>query len=206
MFVIIPVKPFNLAKTRLASILLPQQRADLSRYLLRRTICLAHQVGEVVVISTDSEVRQLAKQAGAWALVEAGQGLNAALQQASEWAMAHGSQTTLILPADLPLLSSSDLSNLVALGQQSVAVVIAPCHRQDGTNALLLRPPNLIDFNFGVSSYHKHQQAAEMAGVESLIYQSATIALDLDYPDDLVQYKLSKAGQKPEFLSQLLKK
>jgi 2-phospho-L-lactate guanylyltransferase len=192
MFVIIPAKPLDQAKTRLAAVLPLNERVDLSRSLLQRTIGLARQVGEVVVVSRDAAVRKLAKQAGAWALVEAGRDLNRALQQASDWVMAQGGQAVLIVPGDLPLLQPSDLAEIVALGQHPPAVAIAPSQRLDGTNALLVRPPGLIHFAFGPGSFEKHQQMARAAGVEPIIYRSPTVALDLDVPGDLEAWQNQK--------------
>lgn len=188
-FVIIPAKPLAQSKTRLAGVLPLNERVELSRYLLRRTIRLARQIGQVVVISRDGAVRQLAKQAGAWALVEVEEDLNKAVQQASQWVIAHSGQAILVLPGDLPLLHRSDLLEIVEAGQSIPAVVIAPSRRLDGTNALFLRPPSLIPFAFGPGSFGKHQQAARARGVEPVIYRSATLALDLDLPEDLTAWQ-----------------
>ncbi|MFN8453190.1 MAG: 2-phospho-L-lactate guanylyltransferase [Anaerolineae bacterium] len=185
MFTVIPAKPFQQAKTRLAAVLSLAERANLSRHLLQRTIHLAGQVGEVVVISRDAAVRRVAKEAGAWALVEMGAGLNGAVQQASEWVLAQGGQRMLVLPGDLPLVQLADIQAMVALGQSSPALVIAPCQRRDGTNALFLNPPDLIPFAFGPGSFAQHQQAGWARGVIPIIYDSATLALDLDLPGDL---------------------
>ncbi len=187
MYVIIPAKPFNQSKTRLAQTLTLNQRINLSRYLFIRTVRLAQQVGQVVVVSRDKQVRDMAKQTDAWALVESGINLNAAIQQATDWVIARGGQLILILPIDLPLLTVNNLREMVALAQQPQTVVIAPCHRIRGTNALLVRPPNLMQFSFGRDSFSKHKKAAQHCGVEPLVYQSSTIALDLDYPTDLQQ-------------------
>jgi 2-phospho-L-lactate guanylyltransferase len=184
-FVIIPAKPLDQSKTRLAAVLPVTERVDLSRHLVQRTIHLARQVGEVVVVSRDMAVRKLAKHAGAWALVEAGQELNQALQQAADWVTVRGGQGVLILPGDLPLLQLSDLTEIVAAGRRLPSIVIAPSQRLDGTNALLLRPPGLIKFAFGPRSFDRHQQAAQDVGVEPIIYHSPTVALDLDLPEDL---------------------
>ncbi len=185
MFVIIPAKPFEQSKTRLSPALSLKQRINLSRQLLLRTIRLARQVGQVVVISRGGAVRHLAKQAGAWALVESGADLNSALRQASDWAVGRGGQTALILPADLPLLTLANLTEIIKLGQQTPSVVIAPCHRTNGTNALLLRPPTVINLAFGPDSFKNHQQIAQKSGLEPIIYHSPTIALDLDFLEDL---------------------
>lgn len=185
MHVIIPAKPFDQAKTRLADALTGPQRASLAKNLLRRTVRLARSVGEVVVISTDSAVRRQAKQQGAWALVEAEPGLNSAVRQALAWVAANGGKTALVIPADLPLLTADDLHQMIRLGQQSPGVVLAPCHRADGTNALLLSPPDAVAPAFGPNSFARHVAAARRAGLEPVIYHSPTISFDLDLPSDL---------------------
>lgn len=189
MYTIIPAKPFDQAKSRLASILSPVERIQLSRQLLQRTIRLAAGIGQVVVISRGKETRRLAKQAGAWALVESQTGLNRAVRQAVRWAQMRGGRTVLILPGDLPLLQASDLRELrQRAGTKEPTMVIAPCHRQDGTNALLLRPPDLIPFAYGPGSFTRHQQTARAIGIEPVIYHSPTLALDLDLPEDWDRY------------------
>lgn len=188
-FSIIPAKPFDQAKTRLSPILPVTGRVNLSRHLLQRTIKVALAIGEVVVISRDAAVRRLAKQAGAWALVESGHSLNEALQQATDWSILQGVEAVFIIPADLPLLSAAALADIVRVGSHSPAVVIAPCRRQDGTNVLFTRPPGLIPFSFGPGSFQRHQTAAGQAGLEPVIYHSPIVALDLDLPEDLAVLK-----------------
>jgi 2-phospho-L-lactate guanylyltransferase len=195
-FIIIPAKPLEQSKTRLAGMLSLTERVALSRRLLLRTISLARQVGETVVISRDTAVRKLAKQAGAWALVEAGLDLNPALQQASDWVAARGGRAVLIVPGDLPWLQAADLMEIIRLGQHSPAIVIAPSQRLDGTNALFLRPPGLIEFAFGPQSFNLHLQLARRAGVEPVIYRSPTVALDLDLPEDLLASNLRETSDK----------
>jgi 2-phospho-L-lactate guanylyltransferase len=134
-------------------------------------------------------VRHLAKAAGAWALVESEPELNKALRQASGWVKARRGQAALIVPGDLPLLKAADLDGLVAAGQSSPAVVIAPSRRLDGTNALFLRPPGLLSFSFGPDSFHEHCRAARAAGLEPAIYDSPTLAFDLDLPQDLAEWR-----------------
>jgi 2-phospho-L-lactate guanylyltransferase len=189
LFVIIPAKPFAESKTRLSSILSGDERARLSQGLLWRTVSLTLQIGQVVVISRDRTTRRLAKQAGAWSLVEAGATLNAAVQQALEWVITRRGQAALILPADLPWLDLADLKQMLGLGQNSPSVVIAPCRRTDGTNALLLHPPGLIDTHFGPDSFAEHQRAARKVGLQPVIYRSPALALDIDLPEDLVLWQ-----------------
>jgi 2-phospho-L-lactate guanylyltransferase len=185
MMTVIPAKPLRQAKSRLALVLTVEQRMALSRRLLRRTVHLAQQAGPVVVISSDPVVRKLAKQAGAWALVEQPRGLNPAVAQAACWVAAQGGESVLILPADLPCLTATDLQNISELGQLSPAVVVAPCRRESGTNALLLSPPTVISPAFGLNSFQHHLAAAELAGLTPVVYRSYSVGFDIDLPEDL---------------------
>ena len=184
MFTIIPTKPLAEAKSRLASILCPTHRYQLSQYLLQHTIHVSQQVSEVVVISRDTQVRRLAKQLGAWALVEAVPDLNQAIRQAMAWVSQQSGQAVLILPSDLPLLQLATLQNIIQLGQRAPTVVIAPCHRHEGTNGLFMHPIGLIETAFGVDSFAKHQAASHAIGLEPHIYHAPDIAFDLDWPSD----------------------
>jgi len=185
MFVIIPAKPFQQAKSRLTSVLSTDRRLHLSRRMLLRTISLARQVGPVAVISRDRNVRRVAQRGGAWALVENEPSLNPALRQAVTWATIQGTDAVLILPADLPLLRGADLTGLVeALPAADRSAVICPCRRGDGTNALLLRPPGLIEPAFGPGSFRRHLHHLHRKGVAPAIYQSDTLSFDLDLPAD----------------------
>lgn len=182
---VIPCKPYRLAKTRLAASLAPSQRIQLSRCLLLRTIGLVRPlVDRVVVISHDGELLADAAAAGAVALIEGGVGLNPALAQAAEFARAGGAAGALVLPADLPLLTAADIAALLDLGRTPAAVVIAPCRRETGTNALLVAPPGVIPFAFGGDSFARHVALAVARGIQPAVYRSATLGFDLDTPED----------------------
>jgi 2-phospho-L-lactate guanylyltransferase len=198
MFIVIPAKPFAQAKTRLAPVLSPEERITLSRFLVQRTINLARQVAEVVVVSRGTAVRRMAKEAGAWALVESGTGLNEALRQAATWVAMRGSRAMMVLPADLPRLQLSDLEQIIeAAGQQTPALVITPCRRQEGTNALFLRPPKIFPFAFGPGSFARHQEIAARFNLKPVVYYSTTLGFDLDLPEDW--QRLGRGHQKSEF-------
>ncbi|MER3514272.1 MAG: 2-phospho-L-lactate guanylyltransferase, partial [Chloroflexota bacterium] len=76
------------AKSRLAPVLTPNQRATLGRALLARTLdVLTAQpvLAGVLVVSADPTALDLAKAKGAVALMEIEVSLNAALAQATAW-------------------------------------------------------------------------------------------------------------------------
>ena len=114
--------------------------------------------------------------------------LNNALGQARQEAIARGADAILVLPIDLPLLNIDDVNQLYKLGAEQHGVVIARSH-DNGTNALLLRPPNVIDFAFGIDSFQHHCESASLAGYSCQQLKSTTLAFDLDGPEDWKQYQ-----------------
>ena len=189
--ILIPTKTFSEAKTRLTPVLSPEQRQQLSWRLFMHTVLVALPVarnhkGRVVVVSRGREVLALAQQLGAVALREEASDLNQAIQQGMDWGLRRGSRRCLVLPADLPLLSYPALSDLLEThppgsGSQ---IVLVPCQRYSGTNALLLSPVNLISPQFGLNSLQKHQLAALACDLTASLYHSPELAFDLDTPQD----------------------
>jgi len=192
---VIPAKPFKESKSRLAAVLSPAQRVRLSRWLLGHTIAAAAPLGRVVVVSRSGAVRQLAKQQGAYALVEGQADLNAAIRQGLTWAQAKGGTSALVLPMDLPLLSTAALRGLLASASgQRPGIVIAPCRHGRGTNALLLSPPALLLPRFGPESFARHQHMAHEMGIEPKIYCVPELAFDLDTAADWEEFRTAASS------------
>lgn len=185
--VVIPVQAFEHAKSRLGAALDAEERRDLVERLLRGTIAAALAtpgVEEVVVVSPDPEVLEVAGDAGARPLEQRSRGLNPALQEAR--AAATGSRL-LVLPADLPGVHPEDLARVLAAGDAagSPSVVLAPDRHGTGTNALLLDPPDAIDPAFGGDSRAAHGWLAASAEIP-FTELAGTLDLDVDTPDDLL--------------------
>jgi 2-phospho-L-lactate/phosphoenolpyruvate guanylyltransferase len=181
-----PVKPFAEAKSRLASVLTPAERGLLMRSLLERTLVLAREsnlFARLVVVSRDPLVWEVAHRGGADTLPEQGEDLNSALDQGRGFASAAGVDQLLILPADLPWLTISDLQAVCALGEQGDGIVLGPA-QDGGTNVLHLRLPSDLPFCFGVRSFQCHMDAARAAGFAPAVYTSPTLQFDLDTPAD----------------------
>lgn len=195
---IVPVKPLAEAKTRLAGVLNEAERSALARRLLERTLLKltrARGIVRVVVISRDELVLHIARKYGAWSVGESfGQGtepdLNTALEQARRVCIANGARAILIIPADLPHLRVRDVEKMIELGETTPDIVIAPAARDGGTNALLLNPANAIAFQFGDKSFEKHLAAARAQKIPTALYDSDTVTLDVDLPEDLALSKL----------------
>lgn len=204
LWTILPVKPFGEGKSRLAGHLSPHRRRTLNRDLLTRTLGAVRQArvnGEVVVVSRDKEALETAARAGFHALIEepsdpqlsknASQPhaistelqLNAALTQAARFAVARGATRILVLPTDIPNLTTEDVQAVASPRGIGPQIVIAPS-RDGGTNALLLQPAQAIPFAFGRGSFARHQRLAEEAGIPVRVVESASLLFDIDLPED----------------------
>jgi 2-phospho-L-lactate guanylyltransferase (CobY/MobA/RfbA family) len=64
-------------------------------------------------------------------------------------------------------------------------VVIAPDRHEKGTNALLISPTGLIEYDFGENSFERHCERARAAGARLEIVNLPALGLDLDVPEDL---------------------
>jgi 2-phospho-L-lactate guanylyltransferase len=193
-WIIIPLKPLSLAKSRLSKMLLPEQRQRLAERLFRHVLSTAQhapQVAGTLVISRDTKALAIAREYGAKTLQETGgtPDLNLALMTATRVIKSWKGKGVLILPADLPLLSRDDLAEMVMLGREMHSVVLATDRNEDGTNAMLVKPPGLFEYGYGVGSFQRHLTRARMAGASVQIYHSERLALDIDVPDDLALYE-----------------
>lgn len=192
LWAIIPVKPLKRAKSRLAEVLSQAQREQLAEMMLRRMLTVLGNVPSItgtLVISRDTRALAIARDLGAKTVQErAPSDLNPALTRASEVVRVWGGNAVLILPADLPFITEEDIQQMSDLCRIGPKVVIATDKHEDGTNALLMRPPGLMPVMFGEQSYKRHVIAAKLAGARIETYASETIELDIDVPADLEIY------------------
>src|SRR5512139_2279591 len=162
-FAIIPVKPLARAKSRLARALKAPTRAALVRSIFSRTLDVIAQVNRidgVIVVSRDLTILELARQRKAITLMESDSGLNPAITQAAQWARQHDARSVIVIPVDLPLIVSADLEALIDQAREERCLVIAPDRHEDGTNVMLVRPPEAIHFTYGTSSFQVHRAQA----------------------------------------------
>ncbi len=188
---IIPAGTLEGAKTRLGGTLDAEERQDLAERLLTRTVLAAlaaEGIDDVLVVSPDREVLRHAAILGARTLRQRSVGLNAGLDEGRLDVVAGGAEAILVLPIDLPFVTTEALAAVLgplgAVGAVADVVLVADRHG-NGTNALMLRPPDAIAFAFGPGSRHAHRAAAEAVGARYAEVEGP-LAFDLDTPDDLV--------------------
>lgn len=189
--IIVPHRGLEAAKTRLATTLAPEERMLLASQLLARVLGVARSVtDDVVVISPSRALAETVDPTGARLVVQRGMGLNAGLEQARFDALLDAVETLVVLHGDLPNLRAEDVGTLLgALPDDGTpAVAIAPDRAGTGTNGLVLRPPGVIRFRFGVGSFAAHAEEVARAGVPLVAVNKAGLAFDLDTPEDLARW------------------
>lgn len=187
---IVPVKPLRRGKSRLAEVFTSEERVDLNRHLLENTLNTLNKIAEiehVLVVSRDQAALSLARDKGARTVQENGDpDLNIALTRATIVAKSYTTRGVLIIPADLPLITPEDIYTLLSKGVDPPVVVVAPDRHKNGTNALLVSPTGLIDYEYGSNSFEKHCERARKVGARLEICELPSLELDLDIPDDLM--------------------
>jgi 2-phospho-L-lactate guanylyltransferase len=201
LWAIVPSKPLRRGKSRLAGILSEDQRTQLNQNMLAHTLKTLRAISEieqVLVVSRDPAALALAREHEARTIRENGTPqLNAALTRATVFTKAYVTRGVLIVPMDLPLMSTDDIRTMIERSQgDDPVVVIAPDRHRQGTNALLVCPAGLIEYAFGPGSFQRHCELARLVGARLEICELPSLALDVDIPEDLElvrKYKLESA-------------
>ena len=188
MWVVVPVKRFSNAKTRLAPLLSAAERESLAQAMLNdvlRAVRSSRLAAGVLVVSREVRARYSVERSGGLFLEESGSGLSAAIAQGGQWLATHGQRGMLMIPGDVPLVSAHEIDEVLAAHRAAPAVTLVPDREHDGTNALAVSPVDAIDFAFGQDSYSRHREAALAAGIVPDTRFLPGLALDLDHPLDL---------------------
>jgi len=191
LWAIIPARPLEEGKSRLASALSDTERRRLNESFFRQTLEITAAIvgpDRTLAISRSLAMLQFAQSRGIGAILEeTPHGLNEALAQAAAHARDRGASGVLSLSCDLPFLMPDDLQALIAVAREGDGVAIAGDRAGAGTNALLVSPVGAIPYLYGSGSFDRHRKAAERAGLAVHIVRRPGLAFDVDTPDDLEQ-------------------
>jgi len=196
-FVIIPVKRLDNAKSRLSSLLTNEERKQFCLKMLEDvlgTVKSTKRPHETVVVSKDPTVSEVAKNFEAAYLKERKTGLNKTVSETVDWCVEMRAASVLVLPADIPLVTPRDLDRILMLGEKA-SMVISPSRNGKGTNALLLTPPNVSPTFYGPHSFQRHIKEAKKLKISCRRYRSPELALDIDTIEDLTYFVSLKAKE-----------
>ncbi len=195
---LIPIKRLDRAKSRLAPVLSRRARIRLAWHLTRRTLRVVARVPEIhpLVISADLRVLALARSIGMDVYFDLWEDLNRALTAARRYAVRHGAEAIGVLPVDLPGLTPEALRALLQAGFPDRGLVLVPDRREEGTNALLIRPPEAIPFHFGPRSLEAFCAHADALHLPVRLFRHDAFAFDLDTEADWAAWRTqARRGQ-----------
>ena len=186
---LIPVKDLTNAKTRLSSLLTPDQRKTLAHTMLEGTLDQIARVKTRVsrfMVTSYEPAKILAGQFGLEVIEENEQiSESDSVDRASAILEKAGFDLVFRVPLDLPVLDSLDLDAVLSLGESGKKVVLVPSLSGTGTNGILRNPPTLFPSRFGSGSLEKHLNLARERTASIEICNAKSMALDIDDPADL---------------------
>ncbi len=188
---VVPVKPLRGALRRLTSALEAPVRRELQVAMLTDVLgaCAgARDLAGVLVVTSDPVAAGLGRAIARARVVpdhDPPRGMNAAVARGLAAVADAGAGAALVLTADLPLARPEDIAAIVAAAPPAPAALLVPSADGTGTNAMLLRPPGVLDPRLGPDSYARHLAQAARRGLVSARLDLPRIALDIDTPADL---------------------
>jgi 2-phospho-L-lactate guanylyltransferase len=191
-FVVIPVKEVIGAKSRLALAVPAHLRQGLAMAMLEDVLNAAagaRNVAGLIVVTVDEAATHLAKKYAARIITEgATSGHSGAVNTAAAILAREGRRGFLQMPLDIPLVSSEEISAVVAMHRQQPSFIIAPSNDELGSNGVLVSPPTAVPLSFGDDSFFPHLQAAQRCGITPQVIRLPGFSLDIDRPEDLAAF------------------
>ncbi|MBO0910169.1 MAG: 2-phospho-L-lactate guanylyltransferase [Acidobacteria bacterium] len=185
--ILIPVKKLCGAKQRLGAVLEQSARTELAHAMLAdvASSVAASACDDVAVVTSDEFAVELARRHGFEVLSDdANLSETDAIEVATRLSEARGIDSTLVIPADVPLIAPEELRAICDNAPGSGSVLV-PSRDMRGTNAALRRPSSLFPLHFGNDSFMPHLAAAIAAATPCVVLSLPGIALDIDTPEDL---------------------
>jgi 2-phospho-L-lactate guanylyltransferase len=198
---ILPVKSFGSAKQRLASALGAGSRQALAQAMFSDVLTSLRRVpglDSIAVVTSDRVAETAALGERVDVLPDPDQsGQSSAALIGIRHAQARGFARVLLVPGDTPLLDPGEVAGMLRRTRdEAISVAIVPDRHGEGTNALLLSPPDVIEPSFGPGSRARHVAAARAAGAPCSIEELATLMLDVDTGDDLALLGATLEGRR----------
>jgi 2-phospho-L-lactate guanylyltransferase len=175
--VVLPVKRFGAAKSRLGDRSLREQLAP----AMVEDVMREFAGWDVVLVSGEPFARALGEELSFTVLDDPDTGHVPAAIRGITQATARGATAAVLLAGDCPLASSADVAALIAGNDLTI---LADRHGS-GTNGLILTPPGAITPSFGEGSRSRHEQLAADAGINCVVAENTSFALDIDTPCDV---------------------
>ena len=188
---VVLVKPFRLAKQRLATTLDVEERSELARVMLEDVLTAVdkcERLTGVIVVTADRAAAAVARRHEAIVLLEtAAVGMNAAVLRVVRYLTGNSEAGIVVVPADLPQVTAHDIEAMIDLIDRTPAIALVRSS-DGGTNLLACRPSDVIAPSFGPESFNAHCDAAVRKGITPTVYLAPHLGLDIDQRDDIAAF------------------
>jgi len=192
--VVLPIKRFARAKSRLVETIGPPARAAVLRAMLADVLVAldrAREVERVILVTGEGRAEKVALEHAKRSSTPlevlrdpTDHGHSEAATLGIVRAKSLGAECAALLPGDCPLLDPGELD--AAMSSFAPGMVGVATDRHDsGTNGLFLSPADAIGPAFGPDSRERHLDRASRAGYRAELLDMPSLALDLDTPADL---------------------
>jgi 2-phospho-L-lactate guanylyltransferase len=185
---ILPAKAFDVAKQRLSpGVQSGNRRALIESMFSDAMVALrrAKSIDEVIVVTSDRTAARIAGGNGATVIDDTANSHSEAAELGIAHALEIGATRALLVPGDCPAIDPAEIDALLAQPVVAPSAIIVPDRHGDGTNALLLTPPDAITPSFGEGSRQRHVDLAVAQGATPEVFEVSSLALDIDTPEDL---------------------
>ncbi len=194
--IIVPFK-HNGAKSRLSSVLTPEERRLLAFAMLRDVLDVVTGFHRATILSRlGLDIAEVGRDVKVLELdLELNDALNSLISEEAE----RGWQSDiLIVMADLALLTGNEIARILNCDGD---VVICP-GRGGGTNMILIRSPEFRTCYQGLS-FQKHLAFAKELRLDATVFESFRAGCDIDEPDDLAEVLIHGQGKTKSLLQAL---
>jgi 2-phospho-L-lactate/phosphoenolpyruvate guanylyltransferase len=186
--ILVPVKNLSQAKQRLAALLDQPTRTALAKAMLQDVLEAIHAWRErpAVALVTSDEFAASAARKFNFEVIPDKQNRSEtdAIAMATKVCASRGVESTLVIPADIPLLQPAELER-IARSAPLEGSVLVPSHDHRGSNAVWRKPGALFPLRFGSDSFRPHLAAARATRKPCVVLTLPGIGLDVDDASDL---------------------
>jgi 2-phospho-L-lactate guanylyltransferase len=186
--IVVPVKNLAHAKQRLAPILSTEERLSLAQAMCEdvlQALSRWQNRPAVAVVTSDPFACDLAARFDFDVVADdQNAGETSAIEMATAVCRGRGAGSTLVVPADIPLIEGAELQKIADSAPPGGAVLV-PDAAGRGTNAAWRSPGDLFPLRFGNDSFLPHLAAAKATGLPCVVLELPGIARDVDRPEDL---------------------
>lgn len=203
---VVPVKETVHAKQRLSDVLSPRLRQELALAMFEDVMQALAAVSEfsgIAVVTCDQNATEIASRLGAEVWTEGAREGHTGAVTAAARRLNQNSCTMLAIPGDVPLVTPTDLAEVVNAHPSAPAFTIVPASDERGSDTIMCSPPDVVPLRFGANSFWPHLAAARACGVTSVVVRNHAIGLDIDQPADLAEFmKIRSRTRSWELLDQ----